>query len=126
MADPADPDVTTTKGAPAPGTPAGPAPEPINPETGQHGAYWVLTEEERAKGFVRPVLTSYVHKTCGAVTTMDSQIAETYARDPAFYGSTFCSHCRDHLPVAEFVWDETQGVTVQGGPLVPGGEAVGS
>lgn len=27
------------------------APAPINEETGQHEAYWVLCEEERAKGF---------------------------------------------------------------------------
>lgn len=33
----------------------------INPETGQQRAYIVLTEEERAKGFVRPVRRSYIH-----------------------------------------------------------------
>lgn len=30
-------------------------------ETGQHEIYLVLSEEERAKGFVRPVRDSYVH-----------------------------------------------------------------
>jgi hypothetical protein len=38
---------------------------------------------------------------------MSRAIAETYARDPAFYGSTFCVHCRTHFPVGEqgeFVW----------------------
>ena len=30
-------------------------------ETGQHKIYLVLSEEERAKGFVRPVRESYVH-----------------------------------------------------------------
>lgn len=46
---------------------------------------------------------------CQTVTTMGLALAETYARDPKFYGSTFCCHCNTHRPVAEFVWldDET-------------------
>ena len=36
------------------------APAPIRAD-GQHEAYWVLKEEERAKGFVRPVRDSYRH-----------------------------------------------------------------
>jgi len=101
-----DPRVTTTRGA-TPSIPDGPAPEPINPETGQHGAYWVLTEEERTKGHVRPVRCSYIHTKCGAKTTMRQDIAETYARDPKFYGATFCTACKGHFPVAEFTWDGT-------------------
>jgi len=42
---------------------------------------------------------------CGSVTTMGRALSETYARDPKFYGATFCCHCNQHLPVAEFVWD---------------------
>lgn len=132
------------------------APQPINPATGQHYDYWVLSDEERAKGFVRPVRQTYRHvgtrpkyptrpptdeekerdpnyvlyedypeserpvigrgwtetqlnSGCGAVTTMALPIAETYARDPKFYGRTFCVGCRTHLPVDEFVWvDEGQ------------------
>lgn len=104
MADPLDPRVTTTKGPPAPGTPPGPALGPIG-ANGQHEAYWVLTEAEREKGFVRPVRTAYVHDTCGTLTRMGQAIAETYARDPSFYGETFCCGCRAHLPVAQFRWD---------------------
>lgn len=132
---------------------------------GQQRGYVVLSAEERAKGFVRPVRTSYVHvgppgpkgtlrdltpdeaerygsgadpfvkfevyppemapktgrfwtqadldavaKGCGALTTMGRALAETYARDPAFYGATFCVGCKTHLPVGErgeFVWDGT-------------------
>lgn len=74
---------------------------------GQQEAYVVLSPEERAKGFVRPLRRSYVHKTCGAVTTMALAIAETYARDPHFYSGTFCCHCREHRPLAEFVWHGT-------------------
>lgn len=151
--------VTTTDGkAPAAGLENAAAPQPVGPD-GQHGAYWVLTADERAKGFVRPVRCSYAHvgmpepvglvdltpeeleryasfgyvkfqpypesehpvkgrywtaaqlgrvgKGCGAITTMGSAIAETYARSPTFYGATFCATCSLHLPVGkdgEFVW----------------------
>ncbi len=79
----------------------------INPTTGQQKGYIVLTPEERAKGFVRPVRRIYLHKTCGTTTTMSEDIAETYARQPDFYDGTFCVSCRKHLPLAEFVWDGT-------------------
>lgn len=130
-----------------------PAPQPINPATGQHRAYWVLSEAERAKGFVRPLRSAYKHTGqkptgelrdltfeerkqyeregyvkfetyppergplvgrywteaqlkggCGTVTSMGLAIAETYAREPKFYGSTFCTGCGKHFPVADFVW----------------------
>lgn len=129
---------------------------------GQNDAYLILSEEERAKGFVRPVRLSYRHvgipgprwplrdltgeeqecyagsgyvkfeeyppddrpslgrfwtqpqldsvgHGCGEVTTMALAIAETYARQPAFYGATYCCTCRRHLPVGahgEFTWVE--------------------
>jgi len=73
-------------------------------ETEQEEAYLVLSDEEIEKGFVRPVRTAYKHKKCGKVTRMNKKIAETYARDPDFYCSTYCCHCRKHLPVSEFVW----------------------
>lgn len=41
---------------------------------------------------------------CGQTTTMGHAIAETYARDPSFYGGTYCVTCSMHKPVAEFVW----------------------
>lgn len=74
-------------------------------ENGQQVDYLILCPEERAKGFVRPVRTSYRHTKCGAVTTMGLALAETYARDPKFYGGTFCCRCRQHFPVGEFTWD---------------------
>jgi len=84
----------------------GPDTEPVD----QAEAYLVLSEAERAQGFVRPVRTSYQHnrgRACGTVTYMATAIAETYARDPQFYGATYCCGCRMHLPVAEFDWDGT-------------------
>ena len=94
----------------------------------QNEAYLVLSKEEREKGFVRPVRRTYVHvgpethelpypqlkslasygfSGCGAATKMSQGIAETYARDPKFYGSTYCVGCSMHLPVQEFMWEGT-------------------
>lgn len=72
----------------------------------QADAYLVLSDDERAKGLVRPIRRTYVHTTCGTVTTMALDIAETYAREPTFYGATYCVGCRKHLPVGEFRWDD--------------------
>lgn len=108
--------------------------------------YLVLSDEERAKGFVRPVRRTYVHwywldgrmdplpvgltslggglravprdlgiGGCGAATTMGQAIAETYARDPGFYGATFCVGCGMHREVGEhgeFIWDDGSGQKV--------------
>lgn len=41
---------------------------------------------------------------CGAVTTMGPELSATYARDPKFYGSTYCVGCKRHLHVSEFRW----------------------
>lgn len=88
--------------------------------------YLVLSEEERAKGFIRPLRHSYIHvglngyeidpydmsksgltgNACGAETRMGLPLAETYARDPNFYGSTYCVGCKKHLAVEEFKWAE--------------------
>lgn len=83
-------------------------------EVSQNEVYLVLSDEELAKGFVRPIRTSYVHAKelggCGVVTRMNLTISETYACEPHFYGSTYCVGCRKHLPVGEngqFYWDGT-------------------
>ena len=72
--------------------------------TGQHKAYIVLCDEERAKGWVRPYRDQYQHDKCAGVTSMGRSLSETYARDPTFYGATFCVHCNGHFPVSEFTW----------------------
>jgi hypothetical protein len=136
----------------------------------QAKVYLVLSEEERAKGFVRPYRDAYKHvglapksplrdltpeehqrynversdgyvkfepnpdypekssivgefwtqakldtRGCGAVTTMGRALSETYARDPKFYGGTYCVKCAMHRPVAEFRWYEMDGTI---GPVV--------
>lgn len=89
-------------------TTSGESPEKVRAEQtesiGQHKGYLVLCEDERQKGFVRPYRDCYKHRTCGGVTTMGRALSETYARDPHFYGATFCVNCNRHLPVAEFIW----------------------
>ena len=100
---------TTTGEAPKSFDTPAPDMEPIGPGSKQHKNYWVLSRHERQQGFVRPVRRSYVHTKCGTSTTMGQAIAETYARLPQYYGSTFCVHCNDHFPVGEdgeFVWDD--------------------
>lgn len=144
-----------------------PAPDPeVDPLTGQHKSYWVLSPSEREKGFVRPVRTAYRHvgrpgpvhplrdltddekkqyetdkyvkfeeypkdespvtgrfwtqeqlnkinKGCGTSTSMGRALAETYAREPGFYGATFCCTCQGHFPVGsdgEFVWEDGERV----------------
>jgi len=44
---------------------------------------------------------------CEGETKMSWTIAETYARDPKFYGATYCIHCKRHIDVNEFVWSNT-------------------
>jgi hypothetical protein len=61
-------------------------------ETSVTGRFW--TQQQLKSG-------------CGVTTYMGTALAETYARDPKFYGATFCVHCNRHLPVAEFVWEGT-------------------
>jgi hypothetical protein len=73
---------------------------------GQQKDYIVLSAEERAKGFVKPVRRSYVHKVCGSVTTMGRSLAETYARNPYFYSGTFCCHCAAHFDLDQFEWED--------------------
>ena len=73
----------------------------------QNEAYLVLSEDELSKGYVRPYRDAYLHVTCRSVTTMGHSIAATYARDPYFYGATYCCACQMHRPLTEFVWDGT-------------------
>ena len=92
------------------GSPVTPDHREIEPSTGMQKAYVVLSAEERAKGFVRPVRRSYIHLPCGVVTYMGTALAETYARDPGFYQGTFCCGCKTHFPLDQFVWDGTDEV----------------
>ena len=74
--------------------------KPVN----QNKTYLVLSEEELSKGYIKPYRESYKHLNCGAITTMGEKIAATYARDPWFYGATYCCCCGMHRPLNEFVW----------------------
>lgn len=54
-----DPKISSTGGV-TPGLENASAPGPVK-ENGQHSSYWILSEEERSKGFVRPYRDTYVH-----------------------------------------------------------------
>lgn len=104
----AAPPVDRTQRALTDGSPVTPDHRELRPD-GMQKAYVVLSEEERKRGFVRPVRRTYVHQKCGGATTMGLALAETYARDPRFYSGTYCVGCGTHFPVGtdgEFVWDD--------------------
>lgn len=80
----------------------------------QNDVYLVLSDEERRKGFVRPLYRAYIHHDpeCEAVTHMGLALCETYRADPGFYGATYCVGCRMHRPVGpegEFTWLDERG-----------------
>jgi hypothetical protein len=90
--------LTTDPTDPALGHGSNDTPVPMNEK------YLILSKEERAKGLIRPVRRDYTHSMCGNKTYMGLDLAETYARDPKFYGSTYCASCNMHRPVEEFKW----------------------
>ncbi len=69
---------------------------------GEHGCVTrrVTTEEAKDIEYRRKI------GGCGSVTTMGRALSETYARDPKFYGATFCCTCNQHFPVGEFTWSK--------------------
>lgn len=94
-------------------------------KSGQRKDYVVLSVEERVKGYVRPLRYAYIHaglrpstlkngtvvkvgeSGCGTKTLVSKPIAETYARDPDFYTTTFCCGCMQQRPLNEFIWEGT-------------------
>ena len=99
---------TTDKNDPRLGHGIDTEPQPVNEK------YLVLSGEERAKGFTRPLYRSYLHHGpgCNGITTMGLSLCETYARDPSFYGATYCAKCHMHRPVGasgEFTWLDASG-----------------
>lgn len=91
------------------GSPVTPDHRELKPN-GQQKDYVVLSDAERARGFVQPVRRTYVHTKCGVATTMGLALAETYARDPKFYSGTYCCGCGRHFTFGaedgDFVWDD--------------------
>ena len=59
--------------------------------SGKIGRYW--TQKQLDSG-------------CGSETIMGQALSETYARNPKFYGATFCCGCGAHFPVSEFNWSD--------------------
>lgn len=143
--------ITSDKNHPDINVPAGP--------DQQNKVYLVLSDEELAQGFTRPLRSSYIHtgetfslgsttrpldaeqqeryndygyvlyeeypsngspavgrfwtqkmldaqKGCGTLTIMADKLSATWARDPHFYGATWCCGCHQHLPVGQFTWED--------------------
>lgn len=63
------------------------------------GPFYTVTQPEHAR-----LLETHRKGGCGVETKMGQALSETYARDPKFYGATFCVGCNKHLPVDEFTW----------------------
>lgn len=76
------------------------------PRAGQQKAYVVLSEEERAKGFVRPVRRSYVHvgrRPPQALRDLTDEESEQYAQ---FGYLKFEPYGEDRLPVTGRFWTQ--------------------
>ena len=78
----------------------------IDPATGMQKDYIVLSADERAKGFVKPVRRSYIHNVCASLTTMGRALEETYAHNPRFYSGTFCAGCHKHFNLDQFQFED--------------------
>lgn len=65
------------------------------------------SEEERQRGFKRPVRRKYIHADkCGATTDLGPTVAETFARNPGFYEWGFCIACVRRYAIEEFTWPD--------------------
>lgn len=90
--------------------PKHPTRELTDEEKARHGCGYVAFEaypESESPVTGRFWTREQLESGCGTDTTMGRSIAETYARDPSFYGGTFCVKCRKHFPLEQFVWSGT-------------------
>lgn len=79
--------VTISGKPPAPGLEESGAPQPLDEKTGMFKDYWVLSKEERAKGFVRPVRRTYIHvgpKPPGSLRDLTPEEAVRYEKSNYF------------------------------------------
>jgi len=85
-----------------------PAPTAERLADGQHADHWAMCPTElMTTPTKRPVRRDYLHSICGGVTTAPVQCAETMARDPSYYTSTFCCTCRSYFSIGaagNFTW----------------------
>jgi hypothetical protein len=102
------PRATTDGKPPVPGFETASAPAPVDPATGQHGAYWVLPEEERAKGFVRPVRESYKHVGVPAPKNLRDLTDEEKARQAPYGYVKFEEYGPERSPVTGRFWTQAQ------------------
>ena len=65
----------------------------------------MITDTEKARGFVRPIRSVIVHKACGERNVLTDAVAEMYARDPKGNTNALCVACGNYFPVVEFNWE---------------------
>jgi hypothetical protein len=75
--------------------------QPFGHEGSHEGPFFTVDQPEHAK-----ILEKHRKGGCDVETVVGTALSETYARDPKFYGATFCVGCNKHLPVAEFIWSQ--------------------
>jgi hypothetical protein len=91
-----------------PVTPAGSVPNPEKLPDGQHVDHWILSDEERAKGFVRPVRRSYRH--VGIRPKYPTrELTEEEKRDGAPFGYVlFEQYPESEAPVTGRMWTKAK------------------
>ena len=67
-------------------------------------SYPMLSDQEKSKGFVRPLRYTYFHPICSGTTMMSDEVAATFAKDPKFHVDLYCYKCKQNLKVNEFLW----------------------
>ena len=66
-----------------------------------------LSDNERARGFVRPLRNTNKHPECGGITLMSDKIAENMAKKPNHYDEMYCIDCKTSAPLDKFIWHGT-------------------
>ena len=98
----------TLKVTMADGSPVTPDHKEINPVTGQQKGYVVLSEDERAKGFVRPLRKSYKHVGVSPKNLLRELTAEEHERYDKFGYIMYEAYPGNDLTVTGRFWTKEQ------------------
>ena len=105
------------------GSPVTPDHREIDPATGQQKGYVVLSAEERAQGFVRPLRDSYVHRGIRPKHPLRDLTAEERERHAAYGYAKFEAYPDDRSGLLGRFWTERDlksgcGVVTSMGPAI--------
>lgn len=107
MANATDPRIATASGR-APAVEDGPTPTEETRPDGQKADHWVLSDEERAKGLIRPVRLSYRHVGVGKPKQLRELSDEEKERYAQFKYVAFEPYGEDRAPVTGRYWTQEQ------------------